>query len=766
MLEHLEPRALLAAAFAPDVPPGGGATESELIEPMAARKPEPAKLTAFALMDASEVQLRTFATGDTIDLKYYRDLGITSFKVQAVTGGKISSVYIREIGPDATRSKTENSAPYTLSTAPLPVGVYEYFGEAFGTDGSKASLTVSGVQIIDSGAEQPPEPPPTVKVTGISLTRNGAAAGSLTNNSTYTPEQLTGTRAVAQLEGTTSKVTFLLAGPIVKGPVEEFNAPYDTGIPPLTDGFYQLAVTPDGGASLTVAFEVKAVIDPPDGGGGDGGGGDVDVIVRTATVGEVVNVRLSDSQLIPGAEQANWAWSWGDGSKWANVTGFNAAHVFEQPGEYVLRLNGTPLAKYAVAARTDSPTVVSSGSQLAQAISAGKTWIRLEGTAVLTSTISVSRKVFIEGMAGAAIHWNVYSDRAMFTGSGSLVVKNVTFDSLQASQFGKEGAATALHMAGSNHALIGCTFLRMGNAFNGDQDPAGVLFQDCTALMPTGIRGYLAWVEGSDWCFYGVNALNSTREHIIRVGGGTRIAVVGCDLENLDRRPADPGDIAKSTLNFQVGSWGWADNNKLRGPIGIGPLGGTDGLRDYGTEARWKFATIRNSTLDECLIIEDGSEHILIDNNTMSGTDLGQHHGAALKFTPPERDLGFTRVQRNVRITNNVITSPYQHSMLVWMQEQTAELLVFEGNTFKYGTTPNPSGWMSRYRPLWIERGGVPAHYAFTNNSFPVKSYGWPNSSAECMWIQGAAEGTGAEANYRTLAQLNAAGGSSGNVLA
>jgi len=114
------------------------------------------------------------------------------------------------------------------------------------------------------------------------------------------------------------------------------------------------------------------------------------------------------------------------------------------------------------------------------------------------------------------------------------------------------------------------TFLNIDDAVNGSIKPTGVIVQDNTAPLLTGLRGYFTWVDGTDWTIIGNTVANSTREHVIRSNSMDTDRVLIED-NNLAKawRPDDPGEVTKCTINFRSGHDIYiADNTLSGGTIG------------------------------------------------------------------------------------------------------------------------------------------------------------------------------------------------------
>ena len=176
-----------------------------------------------------------------------------------------------------------------------------------------------------------------------------------------------------------------------------------------------------------------------------------------------------------------------------------------------------------------------------------------------------------------------------------------------------------------------------------------MLVQHNTAPLETGIRSYFVWGEGKMLTIVGNKVANSTREHIIRIGGAEGVTISGNDLTNLDRRSqGDSIDIAKGVIVMQKGSFGYATDNQIRGGGGgVGPLGGPDGSGD--PTARWLWAIWENNVFhDDPFFVEHGAQHLDFRFNVM---DFENKWSIQIEGY----DSNYQRTSRDITIHNNVV---------------------------------------------------------------------------------------------------------------
>lgn len=474
--------------------------------------------------------------------------------------------------------------------------------------------------------------------------------------------------------------------------------------------------------------------------------------------GQVAHVRVDEFE--PFGDEAHlkdYRWTFGDDDGAYNeLGGFNAAHLYDRPGTFTIALNDRPVRRVVVAADARPVRLVRDDLELAAAARSGGVIIRLPpGSVAVRQTIPLAPGTLLLGdPAGTTLLWDGPPSGVMLDApAGGVTVRGVTFDSAVTDGFEKT-ACTALRPGGGDVAMIGCTFLNVTDGINGNRRPKRVLMQDCRAPLDTGLRAYLAWVEGEQWVFLGNAAANSTREHIVRCGAsgpgapGSRFVLLAYnDFANLDRRAAaerpDKTDIAKSCLIFQVGEYGWAEHNLFRGISGIGPLAGADGLRE--PNRRFRHGVFRDNRHLDTLHVDDGAEHVLIADSRLELPPSGGDGFAALQIEG--FDAQFGRGVVDVTVRDSVWISPYKNACQFWVQGPVEQRLALTNNTFVAGA--GSYKWPTM--PIVIEGGWQAGAYISAENALPPAPGGWPNKLAFArLGAQNDVSG------YMTLPQWNA----------
>jgi len=383
-------------------------------------------------------------------------------------------------------------------------------------------------------------------------------------------------------------------------------------------------------------------------------------------------------------------WDFGDSGSRHNVTrGFNAAHIYAQPGTYTVTLklidaegrSSTKTSEINVKAdhrRTiyvsnsgdDSNDGLSEGlavksvGRVMQSLSdstrvlfaRGQTFDLQEGFG-LGGRKNITVGAFGQGSQPVLREANQSINALISTyGASDITIRDIAFDSKFANTTDKSGAANALHIGGTNIAVLNCTFINVNDAVNTDRVVNGFLIQDSTAPNITSVRGYFTWCTGSDFVIQGNNVANSTREHNVRLGGLQRLAIFGNNFTNVDGGiNGDLKDFYKATVNLQSGSYLYVSGNSMTGgTVGVGPLGGPDGSRNPGD--RTQFVVLEdNVQTNASLRITAGTENLVVRNNVINMSGNSSIHLVNLDLTKdangqliyPDRGL------KNIKILGN-----------------------------------------------------------------------------------------------------------------
>lgn len=342
-----------------------------------------------------------------------------------------------------------------------------------------------------------------------------------------------------------------------------------------------------------------------------------------------------------------YQWDFSDPvGRFSTLEGFNAAHIFDTPGDYTIRLQLT-YPDHSTRTLTTSWRLIADARPAIYLAADGDDQnlgtdpahpIRslAHAQAILRNNMELLfrrgdrfeqnrplRLAFANVLLGAygegdnpQLIWTGPEDGAMLhldKSSRQIIIQDLTFDA------DKDGATQrAIEPAGQAITIRRCEFRRVGDAINANGRPRGLLILDNTApLVSFGIKGYFLWMEGSDLTILGNTVANVWREHVLRGGFGVdHVLIAHNDFTNLDRQSqGDKLDWAKGCIVAQDGSYIYIANNTTRdGGIGAGPLGGDDGLSHRS--ARTRFVVIENNQcINKEISIAHGAEHVMIRNN-------------------------------------------------------------------------------------------------------------------------------------------------------
>jgi Ca2+-binding RTX toxin-like protein len=441
-------------------------------------------------------------------------------------------------------------------------------------------------------------------------------------------------------------------------------------------------IYPDlNGMDTAPAGSVASSAPPPSAGGSSGGltvggvsanddtvigsnGGDstapkpVIVLIGKTGIGpHTVFVHALNSTLGAGTPlTANYQWTFGDPSGTYNsLTGWNAAHTYNNPGTYTITLKITNQSgKTRTLTTTVSVTadtrrtiyVDTKGSDLntglsptspiktvdrAIALLGSNTRLLFHAGEVFNVDMGMSlpfHDVLIGSYAGGAGVANPVLNRvtgtgtsilSMFNNSSQIVIQDLTLDSMwkPVGVIAEKMPADGIFPAGVNITIRRIQFLNLDVAVDCDRSPDGTIVQDCTAPLATGLRGVFIWGQGADQVYLGNTVANSTREHIIRTVQVDRELIAYNHLTNLDRRPlGDALDYNKGTIDVHRGTYAYvADNWLYGGELRAGPRMGPGTVPGDTTE--WTVFD-GNHTFGHEVQVYPGTYHLMIRNNVIS----------------------------------------------------------------------------------------------------------------------------------------------------
>jgi len=285
-----------------------------------------------------------------------------------------------------------------------------------------------------------------------------------------------------------------------------------------------------------------------------------------------------------------------------------------------------------------------------------------------------------------------------------------------------DGLPLAVSVAGSHATIADNDFRNLDTAINSNAEPEGLFVVDNRSPSDTGLKSYFLWAQGSDLVVVGNTVKNSIREAIIRIWNVTRANVSYNSLTNLDRRSIDPSDFDKNTITNQKGDYSYVAYNTLRGPVGIGPLGGPDGLHGINsTSDRLTHTAWEGNDLNSRLMIWHGSENVTIRDNVMrldDGQIIGiesfdNQYGRGVRDVVIDSNTAsnqgttgrFLMVGQRINgitLTNNIYSAP----RLIIGQWQSAALWVNDTGLQSFSRISG-NVWPSTANNVWWANGGV-----------------------------------------------------------
>jgi len=376
---------------------------------------------------------------------------------------------------------------------------------------------------------------------------------------------------------------------------------------------------------------------------------------QSITAGEGVEVNAFNSLLHAGSPlTAQYHWNFGDPTgRYNDLTGWNAGHVYDRPGTYRITLQladaagqSSTAASIITVAPDNRPVVYvdnngsdsNDGSTPDQAVLTPARAFQLAGSNTKVEfrrgqTFQVNQTL---SLSGHDMYVGAYDDGAnpilmrnagdgpmtlfVTPAASNATIQDLTFDSPNPAinGVGTELSVSGVWAASTNVVVRGCTFLNLETAVDGEAQPHGIILQDNSAPLLTGLRGYFAWVDGTDWSILGNTVANSTRQHVVR---GNDMGIKGVLIADNDFakvcHPEDPGEFMKTTIDFRGGSYIYISHNMLRfGTVALYP----DELAGVHQNVSW--VVFEDNWMSGQLKFGNGFDHGMVRNNvlTLTGT--------------------------------------------------------------------------------------------------------------------------------------------------
>lgn len=407
--------------------------------------------------------------------------------------------------------------------------------------------------------------------------------------------------------------------------------------------------------------------------GSDGLAPVISFIEATGMAGHAVQVNALSSTITVGdALSTTYDWNFGDpNGPFNTLVGWNAAHLYSQPGVYTVTLTMTDSA--GVTASTSANVTISpdtrqkiyvsntgndanTGASPNQAVAtvarasellgnnsemlihAGQSFaipdsIAISGSNIVITSYGGSAEPVLrkaDGIGTFILHLNYNCD--------SVLIENITFDSIYtiASAGSQKVDASGIDVSGRDIAIVGCRFYNVDDGINTAPDPVGVLVQEC--YFGPQIRGCCIWGEGTDQAYIGNTMTNSTQEHLIRTDGAgvTRLLIEDNDLS----RPTQD----KGSLELRIATWFYVTGNRIDGGT-LRAGRGNNSPTDWGVIEG-------NETWNIWLNIRPGVQHVAFRDNVVNW-DQGTAIILETQFGSADREIDDIRIDHNTIISDS-----------------------------------------------------------------------------------------------------------------
>jgi PKD repeat protein len=478
---------------------------------------------------------------------------------------------------------------------------------------------------------------------------------------------------------------------------------------------------------------------------------DFRVLISPGVAPAVVHVNGTVCPLPAGTPlTTRYDWDFGDpAGRYNRLTGFNAAHLYDHGGTYLITLTvtgedgavRTTTAKVLIAPNTRKSLFVSpDGSDrndgrsedaplrsLPQAFNmlTDGCEIRLlaGGTFNVDSTLQVHKSDVLIGRYGVGADPVLMLNKvdgtptvkghhgmiALDNRCDGVLIERITVDSpygvAETDPAPKVGIDSII-VRGRNITFREMTFNNVDTAINANGNPMGMLVQDCRAPSKVGLRAYLIWGQGTDHVYLGNMVANSTREHCIRLSSVDRVLIFGNDFTNLNRQNLDKDDYSKGTVEMHRGSYAYIAGNTVHdGTIRVGPLG-LHG-EDAGTATDW--AVIENNRVTNTKIYAvSGAHHIMMRNNLIFADDSN-----GFEITGPGGD---NRTNGDLFVLNNTVVNNGTKGSFIYTGGHVDGITVINNLFVSAGPRPAKGGTSA----IYTESADLADFRAISHNVWPT----------------------------------------------
>ena len=365
---------------------------------------------------------------------------------------------------------------------------------------------------------------------------------------------------------------------------------------------------------------------------------------------------------------ARYEWTFGDEASEGNeLVGWNAAHTYDAPGDYLVRLRITdetgaratqtlhvtvqPAARTVIhvspdgsdsnPGSVDAPirTVHRAQQMLGDAVALrfrrGATYsvhdsLVINSGDVLIGAYGPGTPPVLRGQSTRTTTGII----STFGNTENLVIERLRFDTPV--QIPTNAKIRAIRPSGRNITIRNCDFDDVSYAINSEFGVQGLMASDNTANM---LGAYFVWGVGSDHVYVRNSVRGSVQEHNIRLGGVNRALIAGNDLTN----------TVKTTIWAMLGNDVYIVGNILRrGRMIIGP----DYLSGAPSDRMRRCVAEGNLILQEGVIVYAGAEHVTLRNNIID-CDGGEAISVWGWYEPMQRAARDVSILHNTAINRS-----------------------------------------------------------------------------------------------------------------
>lgn len=492
-----------------------------------------------------------------------------------------------------------------------------------------------------------------------------------------------------------------------------------------------------------------------DAGGVESGGPQTAVIEAISLSGMApftVHVNGLGSTLGAGdALDARFEWDFGDpGALYNELEGWNGAHIYDDPGTYVVTLRvtnsdgQTATTFVSVSVSPDTRTrlyVAANGDDGHDGLtpqSAIRTFGRMREVIGDDTTAlfrrgdvfpvdddgDINRVNWVIGAYGTGVlpelRWTGSLGLNQFIAMNGeyahdVVIQDLHFDSIYPDT-SERNIASCVFPAGHNITVRRCTFGHVTDAINCERQPTGVLGMDNVASVPNGLRAYFTWVRGSDHTYLGNVVNGSLIEHCVRVAGADR---VNLSYNHLTNNP-------KTVIWVMLGEYTFMRGNTLRdGPVAIGPnphLGSPSERMRYTVLERNHF--IKATTGPAAIEFHPGAESHMLRGNVIEAT--GQSCIDINGWDPANQ-----RTCVDIRILNNTGVNPSSGGRFLDVEAGTQNVTVRNS----LYAAPNMVTGQGRTASMYVAANGLSGFSSIRGNTWAIPDeFAWIDDAYHYVW--------------------------------